>query len=208
MPIRREVVADDGLHQAERIAVSHDASKAKQRAMIEWLTDNALASTFEGAIGPAEHYWRGVPADPKAKPLSKPWYRARILREADRLRKVLASPETERLHPNLEFWIVTAINLGARLEEAQWRFGIGPSARLGRRIRQKNRENAKKGVRARADAKRRDDEGLIAAVRTYHREHSDHSRRTMAKNLLSKFGRPNNRNPIDALAKRIGRLEK
>ena len=30
----------------------------------------------------------------------------------------------------------------------------------------------------------------------------------MAKNILSKFGRPNTRNQIDAFAKRIGRLEK
>ena len=168
MPIRREIVADDGLHQAERIAVSHDASKAKQKAMIEWLTDNALAATFEGTIGPAEHYWQGVPTEQKAKPLLKPWYKARILREIKWLRTVLVSPETGKLHPDLEFWIVTAINLGASLEEAQWRFGVGSEARLGRRIRQKNRENARKGVRVRADAKRRDDEGLIAAVRTYH----------------------------------------
>ena len=213
MPIQKEIVADDGLHRAVRTTVSlrrpGRASKAEQNAIRALITESGRRATFEGAIGAAEKFWKGVSTDPHAKPLSKSWYATKILPEIDRLRRVVALPETEKLTPSLEFQIVSAVNLGSTIEEARWRFGIGDAARLGVRTRRKNRENARKGVRLRADTKRRDDQRLIAAVRAYRETHPSHSRRTMAKNLLPDFGRPgDHRKALDALAKRIGRLEK
>ena len=212
MPVRKEIVADDGIHQAVRTSVelrrAGRASKAEQNAITAILTNAGLAATFEGSIGAAEKYWKGVPADPNATQLSKPRYAARILREIKELRKVVAFPEPGKLKPSLEFWIVFAMDLGARLEEAQWRFGLGDAVRLGASELQHLNKIRPMAVRVRAENKRRGEEELSNAVRDYRSKHPTHSRRTMAKNLLPAHGRSKNRNPLDALARRIGRLRK
>ena len=168
-----EIVADDGLHRVERISVSDAAYKAsrpeskqddaaEQERMKDLLDEMGRAATFEGAIGEAEGYWKGVAANPTARPLSKGWYRAGIIREIDTLRKVLDSPEIGKLHPRLESWIVSAINLGARIEEAEWRFGPGGLARRWLSNREKNVKSAQTGVRTKAAAKERKDTSVCS----------------------------------------------
>jgi hypothetical protein len=212
-----EIVADDGLHRVERISVSDAAYKAshpqgkrddsaEQERMMDWLDTAAHAATFEGAIGEAEAYWRGVTADPTAKPLSKAWYRARIIREVEWLRKVLASPETGKLHPNLESWIVSAIDLGARVEEAEWRFGHGGLARRWLSNREKNVKSAQTGVRVKAAEKKPENRRLLAAFDRQRSRRPDHSILGIAHILADEFGNSDNRHPVEALAKRIGRL--
>jgi hypothetical protein len=174
--------------------------------MMDLLDTAAHAATFEGAIGEAEAYWRGVTADPTAKPLSKAWYRARIIRDVEWLRKVLVSPEIGKLHPNLESWIVSAIDLGARVEEAETRFGYGGLARRWLSNREKNVKSAQTGVRVKADEKEPKSRRLLAAFDLLRSKRPDHSIRGIAHNLADKFGNSDNRHPVEALAKRIGRL--
>ena len=216
-PRESEIVADDGLHRVERISVSDATYKAshpeseqddsaEQERLKDFLDEIGRAATFEGAIGEVEAYWRAVTPDATAKPLSKTWYRARILREVESLRKALDSPDTGRLHPNLEYWVVSAINLGVRAEEAEWRFGFGGLARRWLNNREKNVKSAQIGVRTKADTKERQDRLLLAAINGQRQRRPNHSVRTVAQNLVDDFGNSDNRHPVEALAKRIGRL--
>lgn len=140
---KKEIVADDGLHQVEQITVTDQDGPAAWEEMAKRMAESADAATFEGAIGEAEQYWQGVPPDPHATWLSKPGYASRILRDIAWLRKVVALPN----QGNLESWIVSAMDLGSTLKDAEWRFGYGGEARRGLKLRRKNRENARAGVR-------------------------------------------------------------
>ena len=176
-----KIVADDGIDRVERIAVSDAAYKdshpqdkqddtGEQEGMKGLLDTASHAATFEGAIGEAENYWRSFRPVPPARvpkkaakrpePLAQSQYAAQVLPEIQRLRRVVES----EVHPNLEHWIVSALNLGAKLEEAVWRFGLGDDARLGKRIRRGNKKNADLGVLTKA-AERRAADGRIAPGR-------------------------------------------
>jgi hypothetical protein len=221
-----EIVADDGLHRVERISVSDAAYKAshpqgkrddsaEQERMMELLDTAAHAATFEGAIGEAEKYWRIVrPVAPsrvpkkaanRPEPLSQAWYAAQVLPAIQRLRRVVAS----ELDPNLEDWIVSALTLGARLEEAVWRFGLGDEVRLGLRIRKKNKESARVGVRTKAAERRVADDKLLQAVEGLQNRRPELSQRAVARFLLQRGGGPDDsRLTPEALSKRITRAKK
>jgi hypothetical protein len=60
------------------------------------------------------------------------------------------------------------------------------------------------GNETKRDAAARDNHRLRQAIADYRKRHPDHSRRTMARNLIGAY--PGRTGSIDALVKRISRL--
>ena len=173
---------------------------------------------YEFAIEGAERYWRAQPSvEGTPEPLTRAWYREKILHEIDWVRKIVALRDTpENLNKvNLESWMLSAMNLGALLEDAVWRFGQGDHIRLGHRIRVKNRASGLKGVDVRRENSAQSDRRLDAAVRECKEKHPDWKRRAIAANLVGKFGRPfdsertdDRTKAVNALVRKIARREK
>ena len=145
---------------------------------------------FAASVGKAEAFWRKQPAAPDPEPLTLAWYRDQILTAIAYLRSVVALKASAKpvTTANLEYWILTAMELGRLTEEAGWRFNLGDDARLGRKTRAKKRSASGKATTARrgkADAQRRI---VLAKAADYRREHPDHRDRTIAAILARTTG--------------------
>jgi hypothetical protein len=170
---------------------------------------------FEHTIGACERYWQTVPADPKAKPLSLAWYRTRILSDIAFLRRIVALRDSSEPlpHTNLEFWLLSAMQLGRLTEEAVWRFRLGDDARLGKDVRVQRRQFQAAGARQRRETTAARDAAFVADVIAYRRAHPHASRTTEAIALL--FTQPrrggsanasDRPHAIDAMRKSIARV--
>lgn len=100
-----------------------------------------------------------------------------------------------------------AWDAGSIAAEAMMKFRWEPHALLGEKNLAHARRNSRAGVKQRLENKARRDQALAARVRVYRLSHPNHTRRTMAKNLLPPAQRNDGR-AIDVLAKQIARLTK
>ena len=206
---------DDGISTGESLEVVITGGRtlsAEEQAAMRELFHPSASDGFEYGVGAAEAYWSAQPeATGRLEPLSVPWYRKQILREISAVRKIVALktlPNSEPLNKaDLEHWIVRAFELGALLTDADWRFSHGPNIRTGRKARDDQRYRTERGVEARKAAARESDLTLLADVREYRRNHPNTSRRSMAAYFLRTSGCAPDGKKIDALARRIGRLE-
>jgi hypothetical protein len=82
---------------------------------------------------------------------------------------------------------------------------------LGRAHRAQQRARSIAGVTAKRDARQRGadgDEELLTALKAQREKHPSHSLRAIASNLVSRFGSHHHKSPVDALRKRLARLER
>jgi hypothetical protein len=170
-------VATDGFHKVirRRVTRSPDGSWApgSGEQIAGLLRDAARSSTIAGALDHVEQYWRTVPTEAQPKPLSKGWYAKEILRRVDWVRGAATDPSGVLRDdtPPLEFWLVVALNLGALVEEANWKFHLGEVAKVGVRARRQRQEASQSAVRERKAAATRTNETLRSLVTRYRLQH-------------------------------------
>jgi len=208
MPIRTRRFSD-GISEAtyttfelRRGRGKHAGQKYLSRAEVEQLKAHlqewTRGATYEGAIGGAEKHWRSQP-EPVAEPdpLTKGWYRNRILREIEWVRRIVAlRAGAEPLNmDNLESWIVDALNLGALVEEAKWRFEAGDTIRLGAKVRSGGKKGGKTTGKARSEKAASLNIRIASEAEAYRKKHpklATHSTRALALHLSRKLGIPFN----------------
>ena len=173
-------------------------SQAEMEQLKAHLKESMRGATYEGAIGGAERYWRSQP-EPVAEPdpLTKGWYRNRILRDIEWVRRIVAlRTGAEPLNKdNLENWVVEALNLGSLVEEAKWRFGAGDTIRLGAKVRSGGRKGGKTTGKARSEAAASLNIRIASEAEAYRNKHpklATHSTRALALHLSRKLGIPFN----------------
>lgn len=179
---------DDGISRIERVALvpGRGSRPAEIRRALHEMFGRGWG--YEYAIAAAERYWRTVPADPAAPPLSRAWYARTILTDLAWLRRVLADArQTGLAAPHVEAVVVAALTLGSTLKDAEWRFTLGDEVRLGRRSRENLRGASRAAAEQRADAAAERRARILEAVAAYRREHPDHSDRTIARNLARRL---------------------
>lgn len=206
---------DDGISTGESLEVEITGGRtlsAEEQAATRELFHPSASDGFEFGVRKAEEYWTAQPAATgRPEPLSAPWYRKEILREISAVRKIVALktlPNSEPLNKaDLEHWIVRAIELGALLTDADWRFSHGPNIRTGRKVRAKNKKASERGVKARAARKRDRAHALAARVSEYRLKHPNARRREIAANLVKRDERGDAR-AIHKLEQQIARMER
>jgi hypothetical protein len=188
---RRPVEAPDGIGHYDEIKITDLDSTSLDNAQVDTLT-SALdqlfgAWGFEPMVSGAEAYWRAQPDDGDRTPLSRGWYRSRILSEIAWVRKIVRGG----IRPDrLEEAIVSAMRLGETITEAQWRFGFGKAIKTGKKVRASTKASAqKRGVRVREQAR-----DLKAEVKTladdFRRAHPHTPTIQMARAIHRKLQRP------------------
>jgi hypothetical protein len=168
--IRRRIKAPDGIGHYEEFKITDLGSKGSDKthvdALVKFLTERS-AWGFEAMVSGAEAYWRAQPDDADQTPLSRGWYRDKILQRIAWVRKIVQlgiRPE------GIEEAIVCALDLGAMMTAAEWRFGFGKQIQTGRKVRANTKAAAqRRGVRVREQA-----QDLKATVKTL----ADNFRRT------------------------------
>lgn len=144
----------------------------------------ASVPSFEGAIADVETYWRAVPREGDPAVLSLAWYAKKILGDIRKMRAVLDGYPTVPV----ETAVVWAVALGTLITEAQWRFGLGDAARLGGKVRAKNRAAAKARGADILVASTKLDIAINAAVLEYRKRHPGHSGRTLCTHVAKSLG--------------------
>jgi hypothetical protein len=208
MALKRESFTD-GISTIERTVLlrRRRMSRADQREAQRVMRTTWGKWGFEHRVKAAEAFWRSVSADPTAKPLTLAWYRERILSAIPYLRSVVAlGASAESVTTvNLEYWILTAMELGRLTEEAVVRFNLGDSIRRDRKNIARLHTGSPVGLAKIRQQKADRQTALRAAVRDVDRRLPEQSRRWVAA-WLHRHDPAYEDVSIETLTKRIARL--
>jgi hypothetical protein len=181
---RRRIEAPDGIGHYDEVTITDLDSTPLDKAQVDALTgtlDRLFGAWgYEAMVSGAEAYWRAQPDDGDLTPLSRGWYRDHILQRIAWVRKIV-----QRGIPpaRIEEAIVYALDLGAMITAAEWRFGFNKAINTGRKVRVNAKAAAQRqGVRVRTQARQLEAE-IKARADAYKRKHPGASERQIARDL-------------------------
>jgi hypothetical protein len=188
---RRRIEAPDGIGHYDEVTITDLDSTPLDKVQVDALTgtlDKLFGAWgYEAMVSGAEAYWRAQPDDGDLTPLSRGWYRDHILQRIAWVRKIV-----QRGIPpaRIEEAIVYALDLGAMITAAEWRFGFNKAINTGRKVRVNAKAAAqRRGVRVREQAQQLDAK-IRRLASVYRRQHPHTPTIQMARAIQREVDRP------------------